>query len=370
MKRPVWQLSSFFDSQAYQFSQETLSKNDANHSYSHCMKTKTTLQEIESRNQDIVLSSAFQRQSKDKKSLEELQLVLCRSLSSGRLLLYLIKDYNDKLYEVNLVNLRMERFVVTLDNQKIYSLLRFSFLKETLELLTSSLALINTWYEALRGELILHQFHEQYTVTKMIGKGHFAKVYMASHNSTKAVYAVKAFSKDYLDGQEKGKEAFINEIFLLKGLDHKNILKLYEIYETENSLYLVLQLVKGGELLQKINQQRFDEKSAGKCLANLLAAVSHMHSRKIIHRDLKPDNILLKSSSCISNLIIADFGLATFLDLKHQMFKRCGTPGYVAPEILRYRDGERFYDEKCDIFSCGVIFFILLTGHKLFKGDD
>ena len=151
----------------------------------------------------------------------------------------------------------------------------------------------------------------------MIGKGHFAKVYMASHNATKAVYAVKAFSKDYLDGQEKGKESFMNEIYLLKGLDNKSILKLYEIYETENSLYLVLQLVKGGELLQKINQQRFDEKQIGKCLGNLLAAVEHMHSRQIIHRDLKPDNILLKCSSSISELVIADFGLATFLDLKN-----------------------------------------------------
>lgn len=96
-------------------------------------------------------------QSKKKKKLKDLHLVLCRDLSGrGRLVLYLIKDYNDKLYEVNLVNLRMERFVVTLDTNKIYSLLRLSFHKECLELLTSSLGMINKWYEALRNTLILH----------------------------------------------------------------------------------------------------------------------------------------------------------------------------------------------------------------------
>ncbi len=103
---------------------------------------------------------------------------------------------------------------------------------------------------------------------------------------------------------------------------------------------------------------------------NLLTAVHHMHSLNIIHRDLKPDNILLRNSNSITELLIADFGLATVLDFHSQMFKRCGTPGYVAPEILAYKDGNTFYNTKCDIFSLGVIFFVLLTGKKLFNADD
>lgn len=94
---------------------------------------------------------------------------------------------------------------------------------------------------------------------------------------------MKAFNKEYLVGSEKGKESFINEVYLLRGLDDPSILALYEVYETENSLYLVLQLVKGGELLHKINHTRFEEHMVSKCLCNLLVAVNHMHSRQIIH---------------------------------------------------------------------------------------
>ncbi len=155
---------------------------------------------------------------------------------------------------------------------------------------------------------------------------------------------MKAFNKEYLISQEKGKESFVNEIYLLRALDNNCILKLFEIYETENSLYMVMELIRGGEMLHQINHQKFDEKTISICMHNLLVAVNHMHSLNIIHRDLKPDNILLKNTNSITEIVIADFGLATFLDFHNQMFKRCGTPGYVAPEILGYKDGKYFYN--------------------------
>lgn len=157
-------------------------------------------------------------------------------------------------------------------------------------------------------------------------------------------------------------------------LSHQNILTLYEVHETKNSIYLVLEVVKGGELLKKIKEKQIiSHKDMVVVMRNFLDALVHIHENGIMHRDLKPENILLRDESNICDIVIADFGLATLytLPLSEILFKRCGTPGFVAPEILAYKDGqETFYDEKCDIFSAGVIFHILLTGKKPFAGSD
>lgn len=102
---------------------------------------------------------------------------------------------------------------------------------------------------------------------------------------------------------------------------------------------------------------------------NFLKALAHIHSKKCVHRDLKPENLLLKTKESHHEIVIADFGLAAFLN-EEILFKRCGTPGFVAPEILMYKEEDPFYDEKCDIFSAGVIFYILVTGKQPFTGSD
>lgn len=149
----------------------------------------------------------------------------------------------------------------------------------------------------------------------------------------------------------------------MKKLDHQNILKIYEVYETIHSIYLVIDLLEGGELLKKVKETpKLSHQDISKLMYNLLLALEHTHHRKIMHRDLKPENLLLKDKSSLHNIVIADFGLATRYDIpvSEIFFKRCGTPGFVAPEILNYKDGqENFYDEKCDIFSAGSIFFVL-----------
>ena len=149
----------------------------------------------------------------------------------------------------------------------------------------------------------------------------------------------------------------------MKRLDHANILKIYEVYETIHSIYLVIDLLEGGELLKRVKESpKLTHKDISRLMCNLLQALEHIHLKKIMHRDLKPENLLLKDKGNLFDIVIADFGLATRYDISPSeiFFKRCGTPGFVAPEILNYKDGqEGFYDEKCDIFSAGSIFYVL-----------
>ena len=140
-------------------------------------------------------------------------------------------------------------------------------------------------------------------------------------------------------------------------------MKLYEVYESEHSIYLIMDLISGGELLSRLKDlSQFSNKDIAKLMFNMLDALNHIHSRGIMHRDLKPENILLRSKLETHDIIIADFGLSSFIkkQASEVFFKRCGTPGFVAPEILVYKENQaEFYNEKCDIFSAGIIFFIL-----------
>ena len=142
----------------------------------------------------------------------------------------------------------------------------------------------------------------------------------------------------------------------MRKLDHDSIIKLFEVYESDNHIYLVLELLNGGELFDRIVRKgQYNERDACSLLKNLLSAVSYMHSKGIMHRDIKPENLILKDGLDDMNIKIADFGLATPISCNEYLFKRCGTPGYVAPEIL----SDEKYDEKVDVFSVGVILYIL-----------
>jgi serine/threonine protein kinase len=217
-------------------------------------------------------------------------------------------------------------------------------------------------------------FHVKFNTLKMIGKGSFARVYMVENKETKKRYAVKAFSKDFLSTQAKGKEALMNEIEIMKQLKHPNIMKLEELHESKNSVYLVLELLEGGELLQYLwNKESLTTVDHIKIIKSILQALSYMEDKNIMHRDLKPDNIILKHKDKIEfgNLKIVDFGLASVCGTSEQLFKRCGTPGFVAPEVINSSSTHKItYNHKCDVFSAGVIFYILLTERSPFEGKS
>lgn len=147
----------------------------------------------------------------------------------------------------------------------------------------------------------------------------------------------------------------------MRELNHSNIIKLIEVHETENSIYMVLELLQGGNLVDYLKQHgKFNEKEAATFMRAILRGISHMHSKNIMHRDLKPENILFRNNEITeNNICIVDFGLSTFCDVDEYLFVRCGTPGFVAPEVINLKDLTKKYDKICDIFSVGVIFHVL-----------
>ena len=230
------------------------------------------------------------------------------------------------------------------------------------------------WKDQLCKVFIQCDFHAKFNTVKMIGKGSFARVYLIENKKTKRQFAVKAFSKEYLLSQPKGRESLMNEIEVMQKLKHPYIMSLEEVHESKNSIYLVVELLEGGELLHYIsakeNLTSADYYQVIKCI---LEALSYMADKNIMHRDLKPDNMILKEKNKLNQctLKIVDFGLSTMCDIPEYLFKRCGTPGYVAPEVINAPSNVNIhYSPKCDVFSVGVIFYIMVTQKSPFDGKS
>ena len=230
------------------------------------------------------------------------------------------------------------------------------------------------WRSKLSRVFIQSDFHEKFNAVKMIGKGSFARVYLVEDKATRAKFAVKAFSKEYLMSQAKGKDSLVNEIQVMQKLRHPNIMNLEEVHESKNSIYLVLELLEGGELFNFISSKStIAIQDVGRMMKHLLDALSYLSDKRIMHRDLKPENMILREKADLSGstLKLVDFGLSTLCDVPEYLFKRCGTPGYVAPEIINAPSNENVrYTPKCDVFSAGVIFYILLVGRSPFDGKS
>ena len=142
----------------------------------------------------------------------------------------------------------------------------------------------------------------------------------------------------------------------MRAVSHKSLIKLFDVFETENSLYIVSELMEGSQLLEKLKKKKhFEKKEILIIIQSLLEGVNHFHSKSIMHRDIKPENIMFKTKDS-NECVLVDFGLATFTYVKQYIFVRCGTPGYVAPEIANTKnDNDAKYDKKCDVFSVGVL---------------
>ena len=205
-----------------------------------------------------------------------------------------------------------------------------------------------------------------YTIIKKLGSGAFADVQLCLYKPLNQQRAVKMIHKAGLHQQQMDQEYMLKEISILTSLDHPNILKCYEIFEDNWKFYVAMDFCAGGELFDKIIQlKKFSEVQAAEIIFQILSALAYCHSKGVTHRDLKPENILLEDKNEGLSIKVADFGSSSFIDSKKKLSGCFGSAYYVAPEVLMGQ-----YNEKCDIWSVGVIMYILLTGKPPYKGSD
>ncbi|XP_078678374.1 calcium/calmodulin-dependent protein kinase type IV-like [Branchiostoma floridae x Branchiostoma belcheri] len=217
------------------------------------------------------------------------------------------------------------------------------------------------WIEGSRTEAAFEDFYE---LGPQIGHGATSVVYRCEQLGTKLPFAVKRIKKT------TDKKIIRAEVGILLRLKHPNIIQLREIFETASELYLVLELVTGGELFERIIQKGYySEKDAAEAVRQICEAVAYLHENDIVHRDLKPENLLYSVESEDALLKLADFGLSKIISNEVTMQTVCGTPGYCAPEVLRGHP----YGPMVDMWSIGVVTYILLVGFEPFydeRGDQ
>lgn len=203
-----------------------------------------------------------------------------------------------------------------------------------------------------------------YEFKNELGRGAFSIVYLGLNKATGGEFAVKVINKKDL-GKDYEKNLKM-EVDILKKVNHTNIIALKELFDTPDKLYLVMELVTGGELFDKIVEKgSYTESEASQLVRKIVSAVEYLHGIDIVHRDLKPENLLLKRADNDLEVALADFGLSKIVGQQMMMQTACGTPSYVAPEVLNATG----YGKEVDMWSIGVITYILLCGFPPFYGD-
>jgi calcium-dependent protein kinase len=213
------------------------------------------------------------------------------------------------------------------------------------------------------GDLNMH-----YAIEDCIGEGSFGKVTRATNRKTGQQCAIKSIRYDNLSLDRV--QALLREVDILRELvrdmqDHPYIIKIYQVIHEEANVHIVTELCSGGELFDRLSLKgKFEESEAAEYMLQIMSAVNYLHHNCIVHRDIKPENLLFANSSSSSPLKLIDFGTSQICDPLHKLSQVAGTPYYIAPEILKGT-----YDEKCDVWSCGVILFMMLSGRPPFVGE-
>ncbi|KIP10032.1 hypothetical protein PHLGIDRAFT_59535, partial [Phlebiopsis gigantea 11061_1 CR5-6] len=212
-------------------------------------------------------------------------------------------------------------------------------------------------------------------IGRTLGSGASGRVRMARHSKTGQYAAVKIISKGVLNSHmslghadeeaQKVLHAIEREIVIMKLIDHPNIMRLYDVWETSTELYLILEYIEGGELFDYLcNRGKLSTSEALGYFQQIMVAVDYCHHFNIAHRDLKPENLLLDKDN---NIKVADFGMAAWQGKTNLLQTACGSPHYAAPEVVM----GRAYNGACsDIWSCGIVLYALLAGKLPFDDDD
>jgi len=227
------------------------------------------------------------------------------------------------------------------------------------------------WKQFLGPRAILGDFFGRFRLLQQIGKGSFAQVdaaqqvFLVEDAATGERFAAKRFDSFAVASQKKGRQSLLNEVSLTRQLDHENLVKLHQVQETGDCVYLVLELCEGPTLHSFLKQHRSSlaMEDFKRIIQSVLAALAYLSSQDVIHRDLKPENLLFKHRDkpvAENTLKLIDFGLATRCHESEYLFKRCGTPGYASPEVINARSSDKAsFTPKCDVFSAGILLYEL-----------
>ncbi len=204
---------------------------------------------------------------------------------------------------------------------------------------------------------------QEYKLIKTIGEGTFGKIELVEHKITGKVRAMKIIKK--IDSNAASELSILNELNILKQIDHQNVLKIYEYYIDTDNYYLITEYCSGGDLYDVMKTQPISEVQAACIIYQLLLALNHIHKLKIMHRDLKLENILVakKEEDGLYRIKLCDFGTSYLFKDGQKEKMIAGSSYYIAPEVF-----QRNYDFKCDLWSCGVIMYVLLTKKIPFMG--
>jgi len=204
-----------------------------------------------------------------------------------------------------------------------------------------------------------------YKMGKTLGQGSFATVKLATKKNDGSKWAIKVIKKGSLSAEDD--KHLQSEVEVLESVKHENIVSLLETFDTSQHLYMVMEVCAGGELFDRIvEKDHYNEMEARNAIKQIATALAYVHEKNIVHRDLKPENLLYSDHTDEATLKLADFGLAKLLDHETMLVTQCGTPGYVAPEIVKNDP----YGTQVDMWSLGVIAYILLCGFPPFYDDN
>ena len=209
------------------------------------------------------------------------------------------------------------------------------------------------------------ELKKKYTIdSKVLGSGNFAQVKKCTNTKDGTTWAVKIIDKSKVEDMGD----IEREIEIMGAIDHPNVIKMVEVFDEPKKMNIIMDLVTGGELFDRIVEKgSYTEKEAATVMGTLCNALNYLHDKQIVHRDLKPENILLATKEEDAPIKIADFGLARMISNKDMMKTACGTPGYVAPEVLQNKG---YSSGAVDVWSTGVILYILLCGFPPFYEEE
>lgn len=230
--------------------------------------------------------------------------------------------------------------------------------------------LTRIWLRVLSRRLSQSGFHSCFKPLRKLGSGASASVYEVVRLEDGARFAAKVFCKQLLRTDAQRFYSFKNELEILRAVEHPHLLGVEGVYETDKSFYVVGEVMRGGNLLEFLHSRRtklsLEEIKA--LMRGVMRGLAELERQEVLHRDIKLENVMVREKDSLEAVIV-DFGLAVYAWEDDYGTYKCGTPGYLSPEVVRCAVGEKL-SLKSDIFSAGVIFHVLLTGRYLFEGRD